>query len=163
MPEISRQNWSHATTFVNALGAPPPSALARALRSLGPQAEFPEFGSEPFKSSLSAEEEWGWLLRAAQAGSVQGQYSAGAALATGDWGDGHVVPIDLEGAVGWYRRAAEAGHAEAQFNLATMLMEGEGCDRDPVAARDWLNRSLAGGYTYAREPLADVDFWNRGE
>jgi TPR repeat protein len=126
-------------------------------------AQFPEFVSEPFKSPLPAEEAWGWLLRAAEAGSVQAQYSAAASLATGDWADGHVLPVDLKAAVTWYRRAADAGHAEAQFNLAAMLMEGEGCDRNLVAAREWLNRSLAGGYTYAQELLADLDFRSRRE
>jgi TPR repeat protein len=100
---------------------------------------FPEFVTEQFKS-LSTAEAWAWLLRAAEAGSVQAQYDAGAILATGgDWGNGAVVPVDLKAAVAWYRRAAEAGHAEAQFNLASMLSEGEGCERDVVAAKEWLS------------------------
>ena len=68
-------------------------------------ATFPEFLSEPFKSPLSHDDAWQWLLRAAAAGSVRSQYSAGASLATGDWGDGG-VPQQLEAAVAWYRRAA---------------------------------------------------------
>jgi len=123
-------------------------------------ARFPEFatGTEQFKSPLSTAEAWVWLLRAAQAGSVEAQYDAGAILATGgDWGNGPVVPVDLKAAVGWYRRAAEAGHAEAQFNLAAMLSEGEGCERDIVAAKEWLRWSLARGYTYARELLTHLE------
>src|SRR5688500_13516049 len=39
---------------------------------------------------------------------------------------------------------AEAGHVEAQYNLASMLAEGEGCDRDLPAAREWLRRAVSG-------------------
>jgi uncharacterized protein len=119
-------------------------------------AKFPEFISEPFKSPLSDEEAWQWLLRAAESGCVQAQYDAAASLATGDWGEGHVAQ-NLEAAVAWYRRAAEAGHAEAQFNLASMLSEGEGCERDVPAAREWLTRAVAGGYDYAEGLLAHLD------
>jgi uncharacterized protein len=119
-------------------------------------ATFPDFPGEPFKSPLSDEEAWHWLLRAAERGCVQAQRDAGASLATGDWRDG-TVRQDLEAAVAWYRRAAEAGHADAQYNLASMLAEGEGCDRDLPAAREWLRRAEAGGYQYAEGLLAHLD------
>jgi uncharacterized protein len=41
-------------------------------------AKFPEFISEPFKSPMSDEEAWQWLLRAAASGSAQAQHDAGA-------------------------------------------------------------------------------------
>jgi TPR repeat protein len=82
-------------------------------------ATLPEFLSEPFKSPLSNEEAWRWLLRAAEAGCIQAQRDAGAALASGDWREGK-VPQDLPTAVASYRRAAEAGHTDAQFKLASM-------------------------------------------
>jgi TPR repeat protein len=119
-------------------------------------ATFPMFLSEPFKSPLSEEQDWSWLLQSAESGCVQAQYSVAASLATGDWGD-RPRKQDPEAAVAWYRRAAEAGHAEAQFNLASMLAEGEGCDRDLPAAREWLRRAIAGGYEYAAGLLADLD------
>lgn len=119
-------------------------------------ATFPDYLSEPFKSPLSEEDGWQWLLRAAESGLVQAQYDAGASLATGDWRE-CAVPQDLEAAVAWYRRAAEAGHVLAQFNLASMLAEGEGCDRDLPAAREWLRRAIAGGYEYAEGLLAHLD------
>lgn len=119
-------------------------------------ATFPDFICEPFRSPLSDEETWQWLLRAAKGGCVQAQRDAGASLVTGDWREGK-VPQDLEAAVGWYRRAAEAGHADAQYNLASMLAEGEGCERDLATARDWLRRAIAGGYEYADGLLAHVD------
>ncbi len=50
-------------------------------------ATFPEFIGEPFKSPLSDEEAWQWLLRAAESGCAQAQRDAGASLATGDWRD----------------------------------------------------------------------------
>ena len=119
-------------------------------------ATFPGFLSEPFKSPLSDDDRWHWLLRAAASGSVRAQYSAGAALATGDWRDGG-VPQQLEAAVAWYRHAAEAGHVEAQYNLASMLAQGEGCQQDLPAARKWLSRAIAGGSEHAEELLAHLD------
>jgi len=119
-------------------------------------ATFPDFISESFRSPLSDEETWQWLLRAAEGGCVQAQRDAGASLATGDWREGK-IPQDLAAAVGWYRRAAEAGNADAQYNLASMLAEGEGCDRDLPAAREWLRRAIAGGYEYADGLLAHLD------
>ncbi len=65
--------------------------------------------------------------------------------------------MDLKAAVGWYRRAAEAGHAEAQFSLAAMLGEGEGSERDVVAAKEWLRPSLAGGHPSAQELLTHLE------
>ena len=119
-------------------------------------ATFPEFISEPFKSPLSEEEAWQWLLRAAEGGCAQAQRDAGASLATGEWREGKIVQ-DLTAAVAWYRRAAEAGHADAQYNLASMLAEGEGCDRDLPAAREWLRRAVAGGHENTERLLAHLD------
>jgi uncharacterized protein len=119
-------------------------------------AKFPEFVSEPFKSPLSDEACWNWLMRSAESGCVQAQYDAGASLATGEWGDTGVLK-DFEAALTWYRRAAEAGHAEAQYNLAFMLWQGEGCEPDLVAAKHWLKSAVAGGYDYAKGLLADLE------
>lgn len=119
-------------------------------------ATFPDFISEQFRSPLSDDETWRWLLRAAEGGSVEAQRDAGASLATGGWRKTE-VPQDLSAAVAWYRRAAEAGHADAQFNLASMLAEGEGCDRDLTAARQWLRRAVTGGSDYAKELLTHLD------
>jgi uncharacterized protein len=119
-------------------------------------ASFPEFLSEPFKSPLTEDEDWTWLLRSAAGGCVQAQYSVAASLAAGDGGE-RPGKQDAEAAVAWYRRAAEAGHAEAQYNLASMLAEGEGCDRDLHAAREWLRRAIAGGSEYAEGLLAHLD------
>jgi TPR repeat protein len=119
-------------------------------------ATFPDVISEPFRSPLSDEEAWRWLLRAAEGGCVQAQRDAGASLATGEWREGN-IPQDLPAAVAWYRRAAEAGHADAQYNLASMLAEGEGCGRDVPAVREWLRRAVAAGYEYAEGLLAHLD------
>jgi len=96
-------------------------------------ATFPEFLSEPFKSPLSEEEDWRWLLRAAESGCVQAQYDAAASLATGDRGESGAIQ-DLEAAVEWYRRAAEAGHAGPSTTSPP-------CSRKGTAAREiWLQR-----------------------
>jgi uncharacterized protein len=120
-------------------------------------AKFPEFVSEPFKSPLSDEHAWSWLIQAAESGCLQAQYDAGASLATGEWGDTGIRK-DLEGSLRWYRRAAEAGHAEAQHNLAFMLWQGEGCEPDILAAKHWLKSAVASGYDYAKGLLADLEF-----
>ena len=119
-------------------------------------ATFPDFISEPFRSPLSEEDTWRWLLRAAENGCIHAPRDAGASLATGDWRDGK-IPQDLAAAVGWYRRAAEAGNADAQYNLASMLAEGEGCERNLPAARAWLRRAIAGGYEHAGGLIAHLD------
>lgn len=119
-------------------------------------ATFPDFISEPFRSPLSGEDTWQWLMRAAEGGCVQAQHDAGTSLATGDWREGK-VSRDVPAGFAWTRRAAEAGHADAQYNLASMLAEGEGCDRDLAAAREWLKRAIAGGYEYADALLAHLD------
>jgi uncharacterized protein len=119
-------------------------------------ATFPDFINEPFRSPLSEQETWQWLLQAAEGGCAQAQCDAGASLATGNWRDGK-IPRDLQGAVAWYRRAAEAGHADAQYNLASMIAEGEGCDRDLPAAKEWLRRAIAGGCEYGDRLLAHLD------
>ena len=120
-------------------------------------ATFPQFLSEPFKSPLQPDEDWRWLMRAAESGSVQAQYSVAASLATGGEDDRPFVAQDLDAAFQWYQRAADAGHAGAQFNLASMLYHGEGCTRDLEAAKEWLRRSLAGGYEYASVLLEIVE------
>ncbi len=119
-------------------------------------ATFPAFLSEPFRSPLSDQDAWQWLLRAAEGGCVHAQYGAGASLATGKWAEG-TIPQDLPAAVAWYRRAAEAGDAEAQFNLASMLAAGEDSDRDLSAAREWLRRAVASGHERAEHLLAHLD------
>jgi len=38
-----------------------------------------------------------------------------------------------------------------------MLAEGEGCERDLAAAREWLRRAIAGGCDYAEGLQGHID------
>ena len=48
---------------------------------------------------------------------------------------------DFAAAAETFRVEAEAGTAEAQFNLALLLSTGQGVERDPNAALEWLARA----------------------
>jgi TPR repeat protein len=53
----------------------------------------------------------------------------------------------------WYRKAAQQGHSGAQFNMAALYINGDGVDRDPVAAYGWLNLAAEQGHTRSVELL----------
>lgn len=119
-------------------------------------ATYPSFPSEPFESPLDGEARWQFLLHAAAGGVTEAQYHAGACLATGDFADGFVLPVDTRAAVDWYRRASESGHVTAQFNLGCMLIEGEGCDPDREEGVRWLQKAARGGDQQAGAYLAGL-------
>jgi TPR repeat protein len=117
-------------------------------------AGYPDFLSEGFTSPLSTEESWRFLMRAAEGGCVEAQYSAGEWLATGEWGNDAAKTVDLAAALRWYQRAADAGHATAQWEVGCMLLNGEGCDPDIERGIDWLKRAAASGDPQAPQFLA---------
>jgi TPR repeat protein len=60
---------------------------------------------------------------------------------------------DHEQAVYWFRVAADAGDAEGQAMLAFCQLEGLGLPRDPVKARERLERASAEGSLTAKYHL----------
>jgi TPR repeat protein len=90
-----------------------------------------------------------WYLRAAQAGSVVGQYNLALLLA-----DGSGVPKDIDSAMAWYERAARSGFGKAQFNLALLLEQRRSTPADLERAYAWFKLAGANGIEVAPGRLA---------
>ena len=54
------------------------------------------------------------------------------------------------------RRLAEGGNAEAEYLLGTFLMNGLNGKRDPLAARQWLEKAAAQGHAPAAFSLSNL-------
>lgn len=80
------------------------------------------------------------LRRAADAGHVEAQLLFGFIL---DWSEENAE------AVRYYRMAAESGEPRGQLELARMYLSGEGVDKDPAAAREWIEKARALGHAPA--------------
>lgn len=89
------------------------------------------------------------LLRRAQSGDAESQYTLAAMYGAGDFLDKN----DVE-AVRWYRSAAEQGHAEAQRNLGLMYAYGEGVAQDFAECIHWIFKSANSGSIDAMKALA---------
>jgi TPR repeat protein len=63
---------------------------------------------------------------------------------------------DLAQAVYWFQVAADAGDADGLAMLAVCQLEGQGTPRDPVQARERLERASAGGSLTAKYQLGRV-------
>ena len=61
---------------------------------------------------------------------------------------------DKAEAVRLYRLAAQQGLRSAYFNLALSLSKGEGCDKSPVQAVQWMRRAVELGLPDAQTQLA---------
>jgi len=89
------------------------------------------------------------LLRyAATAGLPVAQLAYGMAM--------HVVARDREGreaAAQWIFAAAKNGLADAQYQLALMLAAGDGVERDPALAVEWLALAVAQDHVAAKLAL----------
>ncbi len=85
------------------------------------------------------------LRRASEAGHAAAQALYGQILDRSE--------LDEE-AVAWFRKSAEQNDPDGQFGLGSMLASGEGIQRDPVAARSWIEKSAAQGNGLAINFLA---------
>jgi TPR repeat protein len=121
-----------------------------------------------------------WLLAAAAAGAVAGEFDAGmAAFARGDfatalerwrplaeqgdaaaqnelgvmYGAGLGVARDDAIAALWFRRAALQGYPRAQHNLGRLYRFGLGVERNPQVAAGWIKASARTGYVKAQATL----------
>ena len=83
----------------------------------------------------------GFLVRAAELGSVEAQRDLGCFYAIGEYG------FSRDEVLGrlWYGRAAAQGHADAQYNYGLMLLYGEGGIAEPEAGMEWVRRAAAQG------------------
>ncbi|MBW2667349.1 MAG: sel1 repeat family protein, partial [Deltaproteobacteria bacterium] len=76
-----------------------------------------------------------WLGRAAENGLAEAQFELAVSLAeTGEHGK----------AFEWFLSAASRDHATAQYRAAQAYAAGEGVDRNPAKALEWLERSVEG-------------------
>ena len=93
----------------------------------------------------------GWLLRAAELGSVQSAFNIGVMYERG-----FVVERDSTKAAEWYRKAANAGLPVAKHNLALLLRDGKGTARDIKAATQLLLSAARQGMAASMFMLGDI-------
>jgi localization factor PodJL len=98
----------------------------------------------------------GWLLRAAQRGSMQSAFNVGVMYERG-----FVVERDSTKAVEWYRKAAEADVPMAKHNLALLLRDGKGAPRNAKEAVELLRSAARQGMAASMFSLGDI--YERGD
>ena len=109
-----------------------------------------------------------WAHKAAQGGSVEGQYALGTHYLTGSG-----VPKDEVAAFRWYEKAARDGLPDAMYQLGLLYWTGRGVAPDVRAAFQWIHaaaekddpgaqfeqaRMLHAGTGTSRDPKAA--FWS---
>lgn len=92
-----------------------------------------------------------WYLKAAEAGSVDGQIAAGTAYLMG-----RGTLADSAQAVQWYRQAATAGDVGGQYILASLYERGDGVAKDLRLARYWYEQAARQGDEAAPAKLAEL-------
>jgi TPR repeat protein len=89
-----------------------------------------------------------WLLRHAETGDAEAQYSLGIRYRVG-----HEVGIDHVEATKWFLKAAEQGHAEAQVKLWMAYADGKGVAQDHAEGLKWLLKAAEQEYSGAQYEL----------
>jgi TPR repeat protein len=98
-----------------------------------------------------------YFKKAAENGSVDGQYNTGLAYVRGEG-----VEKNLAEAAQWFEKAAYQGDAGAQFNLGLMYFNGEGVTRDGLQASVWLRLASEQGYKGATGAMGVNNSYNVG-
>jgi TPR repeat protein len=93
-----------------------------------------------------------WYLRAAEAGSVDGQV----AIATAHY-LGRGATKDAALAAHWYRIAAQGGDVGAMYIYASMAETGDGVTQDLHEARYWYAAAARNGDEAAPSKLKEID------
>jgi TPR repeat protein len=96
------------------------------------------------------------LVKSAERGSVEAQYTLGSLYATGQG-----VVQDYKQAAQWYSKAAAKGHVWAQTNLGYLYDKGLGVTQDYSQAFKWYQKAAWQGDTTAQSNLGDLYY--RGE
>ncbi|TDU69300.1 TPR repeat protein [Prosthecobacter fusiformis] len=91
------------------------------------------------------------LLQAAGHGYPESQFRLASLHALGKH-----VQADARDSFFWATRASRQGHEKAQFILAVQLLQGQGCEKDPHAAAEYLLSSAQAPYLPAIRRLADL-------
>ena len=93
-----------------------------------------------------------WYLRAAEAGSVDGQVAIGTAYYLG-----RGASKDAVQAARWFRIAAQGGDVGAQYLIASMFEAGDGVERDLKEARYWYGVAARNGDEAAPSKVKALD------
>jgi TPR repeat protein len=96
-------------------------------------------------------------LKAAEAGSAQGQFNLGL-----DYDQGRGTKQDLKKAFHWYSKAAAQGHPDALLALGIMYDEGRGMPPNPRKASELFRRAATKGNGNARVNLANDYYLGSG-
>jgi TPR repeat protein len=93
-----------------------------------------------------------WYLRAAQAGSVDGQVAIATAFYLG-----RGAPKDAVQAARWFRIAAQGGDLGAMYVVASMYEAGDGVELDLQEARYWYGAAARNGDEAAPSKVKELD------
>lgn len=93
-----------------------------------------------------------WYLRAAEAGSVDGQVAIATAYYLG-----RGAAKDAAQAARWFRIAAQGGDVGAMYVYASMAEAGEGVERDLKEARYWYSVAARNGDEAAPSKVKELD------
>lgn len=93
-----------------------------------------------------------WYLRAAEAGSVDGQVAVATAFYLG-----RGAAKDAELAARWFRIAAQGGDIGAMYVVASMFESGDGVERDLKEARYWYSAAARNGDDAAPSKVKELD------
>ena len=63
---------------------------------------------------------------------------------------------DVATAYQWFLRSAQAGFPDAMSNVGVLLYQGQGVQKDEIAAKDWLIKAAKGGSAYGTKALKDL-------
>ncbi len=140
--DVDMENQRHRIRFPGVLLA---LVLAWPVAALAdPEADYQE-GFKAYRERSDIVGAMPPLRRAADAGHVEAQLLLGFIL---DWSE------ENEDAVRYYRMAAETGEPRGQMELARMYLSGEGVDKDPMMAREWVEKAQAQGHHPATVQVA---------
>jgi len=81
-----------------------------------------------------------WYSRAGDSGQSKGMVQAGRLLSSGRLKNGN---HDYAAAAPWFKRAAEALEPDGMLFLAELYLDGNGVERDPKKAVEWLAQAVA--------------------
>jgi len=90
-------------------------------------------------------ESFRWAKAAAEQGNIDAQRNLGLIFSQA----GPPEIRNLQESLKWFMRAAGLGDAESQYNAGLALMNGEGVDRDQIAAVELWKKASAQGYPEA--------------
>lgn len=98
-----------------------------------------------------------WFRKAAEGGSVKGQYRMGVAYERGEG-----VEQDYAEAFKWYSLSARQKHKGGQYGLGRLYANGHGVKRDDAEAAKWFKLAAEQGVVYAQYDLGVLFLEGRG-